>query len=299
MNKSGRFRFVAGFVCGAVLFGSATAFAAGIIANPKTAKIIIDGKEADLKGYLIEGNHYFQLRDLDEKLIPGGKDFSVVWDGVGNRVIIDTSRGYDAGEQYQAPAVSPPAGVIPAAHDVKFTPLRTGDVVKTEPVGKWKSTIGGEYKITVDCFDTETKRNQAGVNFSDIPYGEPLPAWNAEWNGFPAVTVKDPETAHYKSGQNDRLDVYNAYEVERMVRAIYTYAKDNPSLWKDAARTVPNFTIVSDYPDDNQGWFFPWRGGLVVEGKVKPAAGGNTFHVYALDVYYNGEFKDTEYWCWK
>ena len=68
---------------------------------------------------------------------------------------------------------------------------------------------------------------------------------------------------------------------------------------KDEARTIPNFTIVSEFPADNQGWFFPWRGGLVVEGKVKPAAGGNTFHVYALDVYYNGGFKDTEYWCWK
>jgi hypothetical protein len=299
MNKSGRFRFVAGFLCGALLFGGVTAFAASVVANPKTAKVIIDGKEVDLKGYIIEGSHYFQLRDLDEKLKPGGKDFSVVWDGAGNRVIIDTGRGYDANEQYQAPAPAPSAGTVPAAHDVKFSPLRKGDTVKTEAVPKWKSTIGGDYKITKDCFDVEAERNKAGVNFSDLAYGAALPAWKAEWNGFPATLVKDPETAHYKSGQNDRLDVYNAYEAERMVRAIYTYANAYAYLWKDEARTIPNFKIVSEFPSDNQGWFFPWRGGISVEGKVKSLSAGGTIHIYALDVYYNGEFKDTEYWCWK
>jgi len=304
----GKLNFVLGFVLGAVIFGGATAFAAGIIANPTTSKVLVNGEEIKVEAYNIHDNNFFMLRD-----IAAAVNFAVTWDGANNRVLIDTRLpyGYDVPTPEQvagiksgsttttAPSASPSAGTIPAAHDVAFTPLRTGDVVKTAHIDKWKSSIGGDYTITKDCYEVEAERNKAGVNFSDIPYGAPLPDWNTAWNSFPAVTVNDPETVHYKSGQNDRLDVYNAYEAERMIRAIYTYAKDNPNLWKDTARTIPNFTIVSEYPDNNQGWFFPWRGGICVEGKVSPAAGGNVFHIYALDVYYNGEFKDTEYWCWK
>jgi len=95
--------FAAGVLAGAVIFGGGVAIAAGILAQPKTAKIEIDGKAVDLKGYLIEDAHYFQLRDLSASLASGGKDFSIVWDGAGNRVIIDTSRGYDPNEQYAPP----------------------------------------------------------------------------------------------------------------------------------------------------------------------------------------------------
>ncbi len=122
VNKSGRINFVIGFALGAALFGGTVAYAAGIMAQPKTAAVVIDGRAVDLQGYIIEGSHYFQLRDLDAALIPGGKDFSIVWDGGGNRVIIDTSRRYDPAEQYipaalepsAAPVVSPPAETAPA-----------------------------------------------------------------------------------------------------------------------------------------------------------------------------------------
>ena len=99
MKKIGGFQFVIGFILGAVIFGGSVAFAASIIAQPKTAAVIINGSEVDLKGYIIEGAHYFQLRDLSDKLKPGGKDFSIVWDGQNNRVLIDTSRSYDPNEQ--------------------------------------------------------------------------------------------------------------------------------------------------------------------------------------------------------
>jgi uncharacterized protein YkwD len=74
---------------------------------------VVDGQTVDLKGYIIEGNHYFQLRDLDEKLKPSGKDFSVVWDGVNNRVLIDTSRGYDPNETLNAATPSQTAVIEP------------------------------------------------------------------------------------------------------------------------------------------------------------------------------------------
>jgi len=90
--------FVLGFAIGAFLFGGSVAYAAGILAQPKTAAVVIDGKAVDLKGYLIEGSHYFQLRDLATALAPGGKDFSIVWDGAANTIRIDTRRGYDPNE---------------------------------------------------------------------------------------------------------------------------------------------------------------------------------------------------------
>jgi len=95
--------FICGVIIGAAVFGGSVAVAACIIAQPKTAGVVIDGKTVDLKGYLIDGSHYFQLRDLEEKLVPSGKDFSVVWDGENNRIIIDTNRRYDADEKLPVP----------------------------------------------------------------------------------------------------------------------------------------------------------------------------------------------------
>jgi len=113
MKKIGSFQFVLGFLVGAAIFGGSAAYAAGILAQPKTAAIVIDGKAVDLKGYLIEDTHYFSLRDLDDKLIPGGKDFSIVWDETNRQVLIDTSRGYDPNETLPSTAPSQTAEQIP------------------------------------------------------------------------------------------------------------------------------------------------------------------------------------------
>lgn len=106
MKKLGGFQFILGIVIGAVLFGGTAAYAVSVMAQPKTASVIIDGKTVDLKGYVIEDTHYFQLRSLDSALKSSGKDFSVVWDDANNQIIIDTSRGYDPGETPTAQAQS-------------------------------------------------------------------------------------------------------------------------------------------------------------------------------------------------
>jgi len=56
---------------------------------PSDSKIILDGKEVRSTAYNIEGNNYFKLRDIAEAF-----DFSVVWDGARNTIVIDTSKGY-------------------------------------------------------------------------------------------------------------------------------------------------------------------------------------------------------------
>jgi len=98
MKKTGTLQFISGFLLGALVLGGGMSIASGTVAQPKTAGVVVDGRDADLAGYLIDGAHYFQLRGLAEQLIPGGKDFSVVWDGENNRIIIDTSKGYDPDE---------------------------------------------------------------------------------------------------------------------------------------------------------------------------------------------------------
>ena len=113
-NKILRLRFISGLILGAALCCGSYAVAAEVIAHQKTASVIIDGIPVDLKGYIIEGSHYFQLRDLDEKLKPGGKDFSVIWDSANSRILIDTSRGYDPNETFQdtPPAPEPTPATI-------------------------------------------------------------------------------------------------------------------------------------------------------------------------------------------
>ena len=103
MKSSGVFKFVFAFVLGALIFGGSAALATGIMAQQKTAGLMIDGNSVDLKGYLIDGSHYFQLRDLSEQLAAGGKDFSIAWDSRNNMIVIDTARGYASSDTQTSP----------------------------------------------------------------------------------------------------------------------------------------------------------------------------------------------------
>lgn len=59
-----------------------------------------DGKEIELKGYLIEGNNYFRLRDLGKKMI-----FGVAYDFENEIVILDTINPEIADIKADAPEV--------------------------------------------------------------------------------------------------------------------------------------------------------------------------------------------------
>lgn len=54
-----------------------------------TAKVYINGTEATLTAYVIDGRTYFKLRDLGAAI-----DFGVTWDGAANSIGIDTASGY-------------------------------------------------------------------------------------------------------------------------------------------------------------------------------------------------------------
>ena len=89
-------KFLAGILCGAVLFGSVNAYAA-VLAERSTHKVTVDGRPVSVEAYVINGNNYFQLRDLAELL-----DVGVTWNSAERTVEISTDSGYTEEEPSQA-----------------------------------------------------------------------------------------------------------------------------------------------------------------------------------------------------
>ncbi len=64
--KGRQFTFIMGMLLGAVLFGGASAVAAGIIAEPAWSPIYVDGQQVQMTAYNILGNNYVKLRDIGQ-----------------------------------------------------------------------------------------------------------------------------------------------------------------------------------------------------------------------------------------
>jgi len=93
--------FIAGLLVGATLFGGTAAYAAGLLAERSTHKIVLDGRPVEAEAYIIGGNNYFKLREIAAMV-----DFGVEWDGNAGAVLIDTSKGY-------SPETSAPSPELP------------------------------------------------------------------------------------------------------------------------------------------------------------------------------------------
>lgn len=103
---------IAGILIGITLFGGSSVLAAGITAERSTNRIYVDGQEARLTAYNINGNNYVMLRDVGKTV-----GFEVYWDGDAKCVQVESGKPYTG----EAPA---------KAEDTKSTeqPVRT-DVV--------------------------------------------------------------------------------------------------------------------------------------------------------------------------
>ena len=75
----------------AFLFGinSVIAFAAPAAAGPATTAIEVNGSQAPIQGYNLDGNNYFKLRDLAAAV-----DVGLEWDAASNTASIDTNGHY-------------------------------------------------------------------------------------------------------------------------------------------------------------------------------------------------------------
>ena len=102
--------FLVGMLCGAVVFGGGAAYAASVIASPSTHHVTVDGVPVSVKAYNIDGNNYFQLRDL-ARLV----GFNVTWDNATRTVEIDTDAGDSEAElptEQPETATTPDVGTV-------------------------------------------------------------------------------------------------------------------------------------------------------------------------------------------
>lgn len=86
----------------------ATAGAATTTAVPSTNKIFVDGEQANVAAYRINGNNYFKLRDLAAILSGTDVQFEVTWDRATGSITLTAGKAYTT--------VGGELGAIPAAN---------------------------------------------------------------------------------------------------------------------------------------------------------------------------------------
>ena len=104
--------FAAGFLTCLLLAGvTTTAYAAGIMAERSHHRVVVDGKEAQMEAYVINGNNYVKLRDIGEQV-----GFNVYWDSDTKCVQVESEKPYTG----EAPVTSAEAKPVeqPAQTDV-------------------------------------------------------------------------------------------------------------------------------------------------------------------------------------
>ena len=104
--------FAAGFLTCLLLAGiTTTAYAAGIMAERSLHRIVVDGKEAQMEAYVINGSNYVRLRDIGEQV-----GFNVCWDSDAKCVQVESKKPYTG----EAPVTSAEAKPVeqPAQTDV-------------------------------------------------------------------------------------------------------------------------------------------------------------------------------------
>ena len=84
-----KFNFIIGMLCGAIIFGSVSAVATGIMAELSKQKIYVDRQQIEMTAYSIGGNNYVKLRDIGKAV-----NFGVSYDGATDSVYIDSKSSY-------------------------------------------------------------------------------------------------------------------------------------------------------------------------------------------------------------
>lgn len=69
-------KFVTGFICGALLFGTAGVFAGQYVATENSFPVKLNGQDVSLEGYSINDYTYFKLRDVADVVGGFNVDFA-------------------------------------------------------------------------------------------------------------------------------------------------------------------------------------------------------------------------------
>ena len=87
------------------------------------------------------------------------------------------------------------------------------------------------------------------------------------------------------------MTVFNAYETQRMIDALYKYAPNNSTLWENGKPLFSISVELTNYADD-VNHFYPWRESEI-EKQIK--GGAKIYKIYAMDVYSRGNYLYTKY----
>ena len=105
--------FAAGFLTCLLLAGvTTTAYAAGIVAEHSTHRVVVDGKEAQMEAYVINGSNYVRLRDIGKAV-----GFEVYWDSENGCVQVESGKPYTG----EAPAKAEPDKPLSRPEDTSTT----------------------------------------------------------------------------------------------------------------------------------------------------------------------------------
>ena len=105
--------FAAGFLTCLLLAGvTTTAYAAGIVAERSHHRIVVDGKEAQMEAYVINGSNYVKLRDIGKAV-----GFEVYWDSENGCVQVESGKPYTG----EAPAKVEPDKPLSRPEDTSTT----------------------------------------------------------------------------------------------------------------------------------------------------------------------------------
>ena len=105
--------FAASFLTCLLLAGvTTTAYAAGIMAERSHHRVVVDGKEAQMEAYVINGSNYVRLRDIGKAV-----GFEVYWDSENGCVQVESGKPYTGG----APAKVDPDKPLSRPEDTSTT----------------------------------------------------------------------------------------------------------------------------------------------------------------------------------
>lgn len=258
--------FLTGLVVGALVFGGTTAYAAGILAERSTNRILVDGQEVQIEAYAIHDNNFMQLRDIGKAV-----GFNVYWNAEDGSVQIETDKPYTGEAPTQVSAVKT---ITLPTDGARYVPS-VGDVIRCDD--------GSDYTIT------DVGRWDASL-FASGPVGE-LPTPTCDWSRFPEAELPAPDARHFQNDDTDTLLLRNLYETRRMQYTLYNLIGSDSAAWNNG---VPYATVKLRIDSEVAiGNFWPWRESEVTNlFRSRPIS---QYAVEAWDVYENGVFQHTRY----
>ena len=141
--------FAAGFLTCLLLAGiTTTAYAVGIVAERSTHRVVVDGKEAQMEAYVINGNNYVKLRDIGKAV-----GFEVYWDGDAKCVQVESGKPYTGIAPVKAETSGPASQpeVLTVNGELMQAAQVRADEMAAHTVYSHTRPNGGKFNTVTDC----------------------------------------------------------------------------------------------------------------------------------------------------